>query len=184
MAQAEPHATVALSLAFAETRGKGGESGGSPIKYTSTAARIAKEGIDWTAHFTYLGFQFCTLSISSNGSATLPQPTIDTLTSHFTHSDVDHGRSTIIFNNPLLNRIQHMTTCASKSNLLDVPTDCPTRERAGWTGDGGPTREVTSYNFMMPAFYSKWLRDIANGQMPVQLSIRNTTTAFFVFQLG
>ncbi len=24
-----------------------------------------------------------------------------------------------------------------KSNFVDIPTDCPQRERSGWTGDAG-----------------------------------------------
>ena len=123
---------VTFALAFAETRpgsGQGGEAHGSPVKYHTTMGRIARDGVNWTSHFTYDGFQFCTLTISSNStgtsaSAALPTPTIETLVSHFTHSDVDHDRSSISFNLPLLNQIQHMTRYASKSNLLDVPTDC------------------------------------------------------------
>ena len=172
----EPAAAVTFSLAFAESSpldppaGIGlGVGGGSPIVYHTSAARLVADGIDWSPHFTYNGFQFCTLTVSSNSSsaadfAALPVPTIATLTSHFTHSDVDHNRSFIKFNLPLLNKIQHMTRYASKSNLLDVPTDCPTRERAGWTGDGGLTREVTSYNFDMAAFYRKWQNDIGDAQ--------------------
>ena len=72
------------------------------------------------------------------------------------------------------------------SNLNDVPTDCPTRERAGWTGDGQLTREVTSYNFEMGAFYAKWLDDIVDAQV---LSLNfpflcpKNTTAFVVTHL-
>ena len=57
-----------------------------------------------------------------------------------------------------------MTRWTSLSNLEDIPTDCPTRERAGWTGDGGLTHEVTAFNFEMGAFYSKWLSDIGDAQ--------------------
>ena len=64
----------------------------------------------------------------------------------------------------MLNAVQAATRLTSLSNLVDVPTDCPTRERAGWTGDGGLTREVTSFNFDMGAFYSKWITDIADAQ--------------------
>lgn len=37
--------------------------------------------------------------------------------------------------NPLLNRLVDMTAWSTKGNSLDIPTDCPTRERHGWTGD-------------------------------------------------
>ena len=35
----------------------------------------------------------------------------------------------------MLNRIVKNTFWSVKGNFMDVPTDCPTRERAGWTGD-------------------------------------------------
>ena len=68
------------------------------------------------------------------------------------------------FNIELLNQIQRMTRYTSFSNLMDMPTDCPTRERAGWTGDGQLTSPVVSYNFDAGAFYRKWLRDIGDAQ--------------------
>ena len=40
-----------------------------------------------------------------------------------------------------------MTRYASLSNWLNIPTDCPQRERRGWLGDAQLTAEVTIYNF-------------------------------------
>ena len=37
--------------------------------------------------------------------------------------------------NELLNRFFEATVRSTKGNSLDVPTDCPTRERHGWSGD-------------------------------------------------
>lgn len=38
--------------------------------------------------------------------------------------------------NPLINRLQQNIIWSSKSNFVDIPTDCPQRdERMGWTGD-------------------------------------------------
>ena len=45
-----------------------------------------------------------------------------------------------------------------------MPTDCPTRERQGWTGDGQLASPVVSYNFDAAAFYRKWLRDFGDAQ--------------------
>ena len=85
------------------------------------------------------------------------------IVSHFAHTDLGTAGS-VDFNLGLLNRIQRMTRYTSFSNLMDVPTDCPTRERAGWTGDGQLTSPVVSYNFDAGAFYRKWLRDIGDAQ--------------------
>ena len=90
-------------------------------------------------------------------------PDEGTFTAHFIHSNVEQ---TGAFNtdNDLLNNIQHCTRFASLSNLMDVPTDCPQRERRGWLGDAQLSAETTINNFDMAGFYTKWLRDIRDSQ--------------------
>jgi len=39
--------------------------------------------------------------------------------------------------NEKVNRLFQNCVWSMKSNFCDIPTDCPTRERAGWTGDAG-----------------------------------------------
>ncbi len=48
-----------------------------------------------------------------------------------------------------------------------VPSDCPHRERRGYTGDGQIAARAAIYNFDMSAFYTKWIEDIADGQNKV-----------------
>ena len=76
----------------------------------------------YTTLFSYYGFRFVQLT---NFPGT---PDEGTFTAHFVHSNVEQ---TGAFNsdNDLLNSIQHCTRFASLSNLMDVPTDCPQRER-------------------------------------------------------
>lgn len=69
-----------------------------------------------------------------------------------------------------LNQLQHNIYWSQRSNNVSIPTDCPTREKAGWTGDVlvyGPT---ALYNQNMTVFYEDWLRSIraeqtANGHV-------------------
>ena len=61
-------------------------------------------------------------------------PTAESLTAHFIHSDVPKTGE-FVTNLPLLNAIQHATVAAARSNQMDIPTDCPQREREGWLGD-------------------------------------------------
>ncbi len=56
------------------------------------------------------------------------------------------------------------------SNFVDIPMDCPTRERLGWTGDAQIFFSSASYMYDVAAFYRKWLCDMrdaqnANGKM-------------------
>ncbi len=45
-----------------------------------------------------------------------------------------------------------------------VPSDCPHRERLGYTGDGQITCEASMLNFDGYEFYKKWIADIADSQ--------------------
>ncbi|CAK5273319.1 unnamed protein product [Mycena citricolor] len=42
-----------------------------------------------------------------------------------------------------------------------IPTDCPHREKQGWTADTYMTDQTAIYNFDMAAFYAKWATDLA-----------------------
>ena len=66
--------------------------------------------------------------------------------------------------NELLNRFVEATRWSTKSNSLDIPTDCPTRERHGWTGDAQIFFETASYLFDYAAFSQKYLRDVYDWQ--------------------
>lgn len=67
---------------------------------------------------------------------------------------------------PLLNRLVDATVWSAKGNHLDVPTDCPTRERHAWTGDAQVFFETAGYLFDFAAFSRKYLRDIYDWQRP------------------
>lgn len=66
--------------------------------------------------------------------------------------------------NPLINRLVENTRWSMKGNFLDVPTDCPTRERAGWTGDAQIFCKTGTYLMDTAAFFRKWLRDLRDRQ--------------------
>ena len=65
---------------------------------------------------------------------------------------------------PLLNGLFHATVWSAKGNHLDVPTDCPTRERHGWSGDAQIFCETASYLFCFAPFAKKYLRDMYDWQ--------------------
>ena len=66
--------------------------------------------------------------------------------------------------NELLNRFFDATVWSAKGNHLDIPTDCPTRERHGWTGDAQIFFETAGYLFDFAAFSRKWLNDVYDWQ--------------------
>ena len=80
------------------------------------------------------------------------------------YSDMDAVGS-FSCSNDLLNRLQSNIVWGAKSNLVDIPTDCPQRdERMGWTGDIAVFGPTACFNFDMRRFLDKWLRDVRAEQ--------------------
>ncbi len=73
--------------------------------------------------------------------------------------------------NVLLNQLVDATVWSTKSNSADLPTDCPTRERHGWTGDAQIFFPTAAYLFDYATFSEKFLTDMydwqrKNGKLP------------------
>ena len=66
--------------------------------------------------------------------------------------------------NELLNKLVQATRWSAKNNHADVPTDCPTRERHGWTGDAQIFCNTASYLFNFAPFARKYVSDMLDGQ--------------------
>ena len=66
--------------------------------------------------------------------------------------------------NDLLNRFFDATLWSAKGNHLDIPTDCPTRERHGWTGDAQIFARTASYLFQFAPFARKYEQDLTDAQ--------------------
>ena len=66
----------------------------------------------------------------------------------------------------LLNQLQHLCYWSSISNMESIPTDCPHREKNGWTGDASISSEQMMTNFGSRAFFKKWNNDIREAQRP------------------
>lgn len=79
------------------------------------------------------------------------------------YSDMEQTGS-FTCSNDLVNRLAQNTLWSMKGNFLDVPTDCPTRERLGWTGDAQIFFDTGAYLMNTAPFFRKWLRDMADDQ--------------------
>lgn len=66
--------------------------------------------------------------------------------------------------NPVINQLVKNSRWSQKGNYMDVPVDCPTRERNAWTGDA-QIYARTATDFMdVYTFYEKWMQDQAIEQ--------------------
>lgn len=112
----------------------------------------------YRTHFTYYGARY----VQIEGWPGIPGE--ESVSAHFIHSAVPQSGE-FISSSPLLNAIQHATRFASWSNLMDIPTDCPQRERFGWLGDAQLSFETVIHNIDGGGFYTKWLSDFADTQV-------------------
>ncbi|MCR5082038.1 MAG: glycoside hydrolase family 78 protein [Parasporobacterium sp.] len=70
-----------------------------------------------------------------------------------------------------LNKLQENIFRSQQSNMVSIPTDCPQRERAGWTGDMQIYASTACFNMDVYAFLKKWLfnmrlEQLNDGQIP------------------
>ena len=110
--------------------------------------------------FNYKGFQY--VEVTSSRPVTL---TAESLTGYFMHSDVS-AVGQVKSSNPTINKIWWATNNSYLSNLFGYPTDCPQREKNGWTGDAHIASETGLYNFDGFTVYEKWLGDHRDEQQP------------------
>lgn len=68
--------------------------------------------------------------------------------------------------NQKLTQFARNTLWSLKGNFVDIPTDCPQREKSGWTGDAQIFAKTACYFADPAAFYRKWLRDVRDCQEP------------------
>ena len=140
-----------LTLSNIQTDRKGVKSPLQEIVY------ICKEGENrYKTRFAIFGFQYAEVETEVPFSA-------DQFTAIAVYSAMEE---TLAFDssNELLNRFVSCTRWSTKNNSADLPTDCPTRERHGWTGDAQIFFGTAAYLFDYAAFSKKFLRDMYDWQ--------------------
>ena len=110
--------------------------------------------------FSYKGFRY--IEITSSRPISLDASNV---TAYAVHSDVKQ-KGYVHTSSPMVNTIWQITNNAYLSNLMGYPTDCPQREKNGWTGDGHLAIETALYNYDGITVYEKWLADHRDEQQP------------------
>ncbi|MEV6159867.1 family 78 glycoside hydrolase catalytic domain [Nonomuraea sp. NPDC052129] len=122
---------------------------------------LGETAADYTPWFTVHGFRYLAIEPLTDDEA-------------FRVEDVEgivlstplRSTATFASSDERLNRLWSNVEWSLRSNFLDTATDCPTRERSGWTGDiqiFGPTASV-----MVDAdpYLRRYLRNLAAEQFP------------------
>ena len=135
----------------------------------ATAAYTCRDGQqEYSPRFTYMGFRYASVSGISEENIEVSALAL--------YSDIEKiGGFTC--SDEMLNRLQKNIIWSSRSNFVEIPTDCPQRdERMGWTGDIAVFAPTACFNFDISRFIKKWLIDVRAEQLPTG-GIPNTVPA-------
>lgn len=129
------------------------------LDYSQCDEYICKGGDEtFIPKFKYDGFRYAYVE------GLLPeQVDEDTLTYLVEYSDVGE-RAGFESSDEILNALFDMTRNSSLSNMVHIPTDCPHREKNGWTGDVSVSAEHFLLNTDSVNFLSEWLYNVSKAQ--------------------
>ena len=108
--------------------------------------------------FTYHGFRYVKVS-----GITAEQATPDLLTYIVLHSDLK-SRGDFSCSDVVVNKLQELTRRSDISCFHYFPTDCPQREKNGWTADAALSCEHMLLNYEAEVSYRQWLQNICKSQ--------------------
>ena len=112
----------------------------------------------WMPGFTYHGFRYVEVS-----GIRKDQATEDLLSYHLMSSDLRPAGS-FTCSDETLNTLFAMAQNSDRSNLYYFPTDCPHREKNGWTGDAA----ISVFHMMLlyhcETSFAEWMANIRAAQ--------------------
>lgn len=129
---------------FSTANCDGGQMAFQEITYLCRGGEVE----EFTPHFAVFGFRYALLKGIEDGEFTAVA-----VYSHMEETGDFHC------SNPLINKLVENARWSQKGNFLDVPVDCPTRERNAWTGDAMIYCRTAAYFMDVYDFFEKWLRD-------------------------
>lgn len=117
------------------------------------------KGIEiYSPSFTYHGFRYVFVK-----GITKEQAKPELLTYLVMHADLKE-RGNFSCSDPMINTLQEITRRSTLANFYHYPTDCPQREKNGWTGDAQLSAEQTVINLEPDISWMEWLRNIRKAQ--------------------
>lgn len=131
-----------------------------PFGFTQRDIYICKgEGTEeYVPSFTYHGARyFLVIGLEKE------QIGEDTLTMLVQNSDLAE-RGNFSCSDPIANGLQRGCRISTLANFVWFPTDCPHREKNGWTGDASMSAEHMMQNIAPEKSWNQWLKMIAASQ--------------------
>ena len=113
---------------------------------------------EWEPRFVYHGFRYVQVEIEGNAE-------LVEITGCLVHTDFEF---LTVFNSSdtILNKLHENTHWSFIDNFTGIPTDCPHREKNGWTGDAQLASEMGLFHYDLESSYFYWLQSICDAQWP------------------
>ena len=115
-------------------------------------------GETWHPRFTYHGFRY--VKVTKSGEAS-----VKSIRARFVHSAFARAGS-LETSDASFSALQAATMRSYLSNFVGIPTDCPHREKNGWTGDAQLAMETGMWNFAAKDSYVHYLLMLLDAQRP------------------
>ena len=132
----------------------------------------------FTPTFTYHGFRYVLVE-----GITDEQATEDLLTYVVFNTDIKK-RANFSSSDSILNTLYEMGIRSDLSNFHHFPTDCPHREKNGWTGDISVSAHQLMLNFSAADSFDTWLESVRYAQLPSGKLPGIVPTATWGYQWG
>ena len=116
------------------------------------------DGEIYEPSFTYHGFRYAQVWIDDGAE-------IQDIRAQFVHTAFDTV-GTFDSSDALLNKLQRNTLQSFRSNYVGIPTDCPHREKNGWTGDAQIAAETGLWNFDLEQSFAHYPQIVVDTQRP------------------
>lgn len=138
-----------------------GGPGAPAIAWQEDSYILKGKGLEtWAPHFTFHGFRFIEVTGWPG------KPTLQDIEGLRMNSDLEKN-GTFTSSNKMFNQLNEVIQWTFLSNVFSVESDCPAREKLQYGGDILCVAETYMYNYHMPQFYAKTIRDFANDQRPL-----------------
>ncbi|MBQ3934894.1 MAG: family 78 glycoside hydrolase catalytic domain [Clostridia bacterium] len=112
----------------------------------------------WSQRFSWFGFRYALVEGISESQAVPQLLTFLELSSAL--NEIGHFHCS----DETVNRIYEMVRNSDLSNFYYFPTDCPHREKNGWTGDASFSAPHMTLLYDTASSYREWLRNIVLAQ--------------------
>ncbi len=135
-------------------------------------AKFVKEGVfqedhyrlkgqgeeSWSPRFTYHGFRYVKVILSGGAK-------LSAIRACMVHNAFAEAGS-FSCSHDIANQLQAMTQQSFLSNFVGIPTDCPHREKNGWTGDAQLATETGLWNYDVRRAFTHFVQLLADTQRP------------------